>query len=268
MRASLLLLAALGATACGGDAVRNAVDPVAEAATATQRQSSAQVKITTVGDVGGVALHGEGSGVIRFKPSGAALTMTVSAAGQDIKIDEVMDGATMYMRLPAEARQGLPDGKEWMKLDLDRATGGAVGGALGQSQDPASMLKMLRSVADAKDVGRERVGGVDTTHYHGVMDYAETAKSGPPELRKAAQLSLKYSASPTTPVDVWIDGSKRIRRQKIVLAMKAIQGTPAQTQTMTIDYGPYGVDTSQIKAPSGEKTFDATDATAQALNTE
>ncbi len=67
------------------------------------------------------------------------------------------------------------------------------------SQDPASQLKLLSALADAKEVGKERIGGEQTTHYHGELDYNQVAKSGPQELRKAAELALKVMAKTTIP---------------------------------------------------------------------
>jgi hypothetical protein len=262
MRASLLLLAAAGATACGGDAVRDAVDPIAEAATATQRQTSAKMTIVSEGTVNGQALRATGSGVIQFRPAKLALTMKTSVAGQSFSIDEVMDGTAMFMRFPAELRRNLPEGRSWVKLDLGRIGGGALGAAMSQSQDPATALKLLQAISSAKATGSETIAGVRTTHFHGVADYAAMAKSGPPAIRKVAALSLKYTARRRVPIDVWVDDQKRIRRQRMLVATKAIGSTPAQTQTITTEFTSYGVDTSGIEPPSASKTHDVTDEVA------
>lgn len=102
---------------------------------------------TTQGDVAGQSIKGNGSGIVQFKPAKAQLNLKMSAAGQEIAIDEVMDGTTMYMKLPKQAMAGVPGGKSWIKLDLDKASGGALSGA--------------------KEVGKERIGGDQTTRYHG-----------------------------------------------------------------------------------------------------
>lgn len=257
--ASLALTVALvGCGSSSDDSEREAVNPLAHAVSATQAQSTARMTFTTEGDVSGQAIKGNGSGVVQFKPPKAQLNLKMSAAGQEISIDEVMDGTTMYMKLPKEAMAGVPGGKSWIKLDLDKATGGAISGAMNASQDPASQLKLLSALSGAKEVGKEKIGGDETTHYHGELDYNQVAKSGPLELRKAAGLALKVMENPTIPVDVWVDDSGRVRRQKLELNTKPINGSPAQKQTMTIGYSDFGVDASSIKAPSDSDAYDAT----------
>jgi LppX_LprAFG lipoprotein len=171
----------------------------------------------------------------------------------------------MYMKLPKEAMAGIPGGKSWIKLDLDKASGGALSGAMNASQDPASQLKLLSALAGVKEVGKEKIGGDQTTHYHGELDYNQVAKSGPQELRKAAELALKVMDDPKIPVDVWIDDAGRVRQQRLELNTKAISGSPAQKQTMTIGYSDFGVDASGIKAPPDSDAYDATEETAQAM---
>src|SRR3954471_15249062 len=264
--ASLVLTVALaGCGSSSDDTEREAVNPLAKAVSATQSESTARMTFTTQGDVAGQSIKGNGSGIVQFKPPKAQLNLKMSAAGQEISFDEVMDGTTMYMKLPKEAMAGVPGGKSWIKLDLDKASGGAISGAMNASQDPASQLKLLSVLTDAKEVGKDKVGGEQTTHYHGDLDYNKVAKSGPRELRKAAELALKVTADATVPVDVWIDDSGRVRQQRLVLNTKAVAGSPAQKQTMTIGYTDFGVDASAIKAPSDSDAYDATEETANAM---
>jgi LppX_LprAFG lipoprotein len=264
--ASLALTVALvGCGSSSDDTEREAVNPLAKAVSATQAESTARMTFTTQGDVSGQSIKGNGSGIVQFKPPKAQLNLKMSAAGQQIAIDEVMDGTTMYMKLPKEAMAGVPGGKSWIKLDLDKASGGALSGAMNASQDPASQLKLLTALAGAKEVGKEKIGGDQTTHYHGELDYKQVAKSGPQDLRKAADLALKVMANTTIPVDVWIDDKGRVRQQRLELNTKAVAGSPAQKQTMTIGYSDFGVDASSIKAPSDSDAYDATAETAQAM---
>jgi hypothetical protein len=259
MRASLLLVAFAGATACGGDAVRDAVDPVAQAAATTRRQTSAKLTIVAQGTIDGQPVRGTGTGLIQFRPGKVAVTMESTVAGHSYAGEEITDGTTLYMRVPPEGRRYLPAGKSWIKVDLDRATGGGYGAAMSQLQGPASMLELLQATTGAKAVGSEMIHGVRTTHHRGVIDYAAIAKSGPPALRKMAALTLKFSSRLRVPVEVWMDGQQRIRRLRMLVATKAIRQTPAQTQTITTDYTSYGVDTSGIRPPGASKTHDITD---------
>src|SRR5262249_7129611 len=147
-----------------------------------------------------------------------------------------------------------------------KATGGALSGAMNASQDPASQLKLLTALAGAKEVGKEKIDGAQTTHYHGELDYKQVAKSGPEDLRKTAELALKVMANTTIPVDVWLDDQGRVRRQKLELNTKELNGSPAQTQTMTIGYSDFGIDASAIKAPADSDAYDATAETQAAVD--
>jgi hypothetical protein len=262
--ASLVLAAAVAG--CGSaDTEQEAVNPLAHAVSATQAANSARLTIQNTGEIAGQTVKGDGSGIVQFKPAKAGVNVKMSLAGQTLEVDEVLNGTTMYMKLPKEAMAGVPGGKSWIKLDLDKATGGAVSGAMSASQDPASQLKLLSALAGVKEVGKDKLDGEQTTHYHGELDYRQVAKSGPQDLRKAAELALKVMENPTIPVDVWIDDAGRVRRQRLELNTKAVSGSPAQKQTMTIGYSDFGVDASGIKAPSDADAYDATAETQSAV---
>ena len=110
--ASLALTVALVGCGSSSDGTeREAVNPLAKAVSATQAESSARMTFTTEGDVAGTSIKGNGSGIVQFKPPKAQLNLKMSAAGQELSIDEVMDGTTMYMKLPKEAMTGVPGGK-------------------------------------------------------------------------------------------------------------------------------------------------------------
>jgi hypothetical protein len=72
-------------------------------------------------------------------------------------------------------------------------------------------------------------------------------------------------ANTKIPVDVWIDDQGRVRQQQLELNTKAVGGSPAQKQTMTIGYSDFGVDASSIKAPADSDAYDATAETAAAI---
>jgi hypothetical protein len=113
---------------------------------------------------------------------------------------------------------------------------------------------------------RNAVDGASTTHYRGAVDYAKLAKSGPASLRKLSAQALRFSARPSAPLDVWVDGAKRVRREQIVVATKPVGQSPAQTQTVTMDFVRFGVDASAIAPPADKDVYDATDAATKAIN--
>ena len=79
--------------------------------------------------------------------------------GGSMKIDQVLDGTSMYMRMPMLKGQ-LPGGKEWMKIDMQKA-GKAAGLDMsammqGGGSDPAAMLRWPRPPTASRSSGPRR----------------------------------------------------------------------------------------------------------------
>jgi len=255
---------------CGGADEERSVTPTENAVAAAAQKSSAQesARVTMTGRVEVAGQQGTytGGGVLDFKPPRAKLGLDMQMAGQSFHLDEVLEGATIYMKLPESASGALPDGKTWTKVDLDEALDSDVSGAISAGMDPGQYLRLLAASGGVREVGEQSVGGRRTTHYTATIDYRELAESGPEALRDVARLSLKFSATPTTPVDVWIDEQGLIRRQKLRIETKAVGPSPAQKQQLQIDLPEYGVDTAGIVAPRESDTYDATDTAKSALD--
>jgi hypothetical protein len=152
--------------------------------------------------------------------------MTTKVAGQTIGL--VLDGTTIYQRIPALADQL---GKPWLKVELDDL--GELAGVQGlgelaqaNSSDPSSTLAYLRGAGQVTELGREEVRGEATTHYRAVVDLERAARKSPAAQAKTLRQVADTLGTPSQPVDVWIDGDGRTRRM-----------------TQTIDY-------SKVKLPN------------------
>ena len=117
----VLLVCALTpiAAGCGAEkSVKNAVDPVAQAATNTVNSGSVEVAMSGKVSAAGQEIPLKGEGVFDLKAKRGRLTMTTSVPGQgDVRVEEIMDGLVLYMRSDALAG-ALPGGKKWLKIDL------------------------------------------------------------------------------------------------------------------------------------------------------
>ena len=104
---------------CGAEkSVKNAVDPVAQAATKTVNSGSVEVAMSGKVSAAGQEVPLNGEGLFDLKAKRGRLTMTTSVPGQgDVRVEEVMDGLVLYMRSDALAG-ALPGGKTWLKIDL------------------------------------------------------------------------------------------------------------------------------------------------------
>ncbi len=229
--AAALLALAVGLAGCGGGGGGTlSFDPKASAAR-TQDAGSAKVAFDTSAVFGGQSLDFDGTGVVDFQRQRAQMTFDVGdlaaafgqgASGGGGQMRVVSTGLVVYMSAPF-LRQVLPQGKTWMKLDLEalsRARGINLGSFRQLSQnDPSQILSFLRGTSgEVKKVGGVRVRGVDTTHYRARVDLDRVASQAPESARPAIResiRSLKQSLrSDKIPVDVWIDAKGLVRRMK------------------------------------------------------
>jgi hypothetical protein len=264
--------AAFAASGCGaGDSarhaassasssVKNAVDPVAQAAEVTGAQKGG-IAMTIDGRISaaGQTVPMRGSGTFDRAGKLGQMTITTSAGGQDIKMDEITKGHTIYVT--SDAFKGkLPDGKTWMKLDLDAAARSqgidlsALTGGSGAEQDPTQVLEYLQGAGTSTKVGDETINGVPTTHYHAVIDLRKAAAKGGADAEKAIAQLQKAAGISSLPLDVWIDEDHLVRRESMKYDM-TVQGQRA-SMAMTVDMTRYGVDVT-AKPPADGDTLDA-----------
>jgi hypothetical protein len=259
---AVLLICALTpvAAGCGAEkSVKNAVDPVAQAATKTVNSGSVEVAMSGKVSAAGQEIPLKGEGVFDLKAKRGQLTMTTSVPGQgDVRVEEIMDGLVLYMRSDALAA-ALPGGKKWLKIDLV-AAGRQTGIDMSQLQqlsgggDPTQFLSYLAKAGNVRKVGSEDINGTPTTHYHATIDFAKLAGSAGSAAASVRQVQ-KLTGQKTMPTDIWIDGSQRVRRQTVAINVK--QPVPISVD-LTIDFKRFGVPVD-VHAPAAADTADAAD---------
>jgi hypothetical protein len=110
------------------------------------------------------------------------ITVPRPEGGDPTKMDAVVDGTTMYMR--SSQFGSLPDGSEWMALDLSF---GELDAPLPATVDAKGELALLEAVTGkVQKFGKEDVRGVPTTHYGGTIGVSENAE----QLREGARTIL------------------------------------------------------------------------------
>jgi hypothetical protein len=167
-----------------------------------------------------------------YAPAAHTMAMTMNmdlpAEGGAFQMQMVLENGTMYMKLPPSLTSKFPGGKPWLSANLaqlGKAAGvpglGALMSSSSSLNDPGEYLDFLRADADGTvtNLGQQTVDGVETTHYHAVMDLSKLPSALPTAQRKAIQqlvTTLEKPGIPTQmPVDAWIDGSNLIRMLKI-----------------------------------------------------
>ena len=102
----------------------------------------------------------------------------------------------MYMRFPFLADK-LPEGKDWVKVDLRQAASQVPGLDLEQflqfaNNGPHSTLDYLKAVSGSiETVGVDELRGVSTTHYRTNVDLAKYAKLVPEAQREQLELDAR-----------------------------------------------------------------------------
>jgi hypothetical protein len=240
LAAVLVVLAAVG---CGGSKSSSTsnLTPLAavkQAATKTADQPSEHLALKGSVTVNGQPVVVTGNG--DFKDRTGSMSLDFNVAGLSGSIDAVVDGTDLYMSSPLFS-DSLPNGKKWVKLDLQKA-GKARGLDLSTvaGQAPATTLKELGALSKVTEVGDEQVGGTDTTHYRGKL--------------------AKTATHPAGTYDVWVgkdDGY--VRRVQV-----ASQLGPQQRLQSTLDFSDFGKDVN-VKVPSPSETADATNLSIPGL---
>ena len=271
-------LAATGvvATGCGASAT---VDPVAQAAEATQQLPGAQLRFTE--RLSGAALTQPvaitGAGFINQRQRSGQLEFDfsqipgASALRSDKTALLVFQSSVVYAKIGFLSGK-LPGGKPWIKIDLQKA-GQAAGIDLSQlasagGSDPSQYLSYLRATGSVTKVGSETVNGAATTHYRAVIDLNRVVDRLPPSQRAAVQTGVaqleKAAGTSSLPVDTWIDAQRRVRRVQFALHLNTLGAGGAVNGLITVDFLSFGP-TPAVTAPPASDVYDASAVAAAGL---
>jgi hypothetical protein len=258
-------LAALALSGCAGTfAVSSAIDPIAQAARASELAPGFQLAISEQFTPPGSSESATSSGSGVFDPhhKRGALTLRVNAEGHSFTTDAQYSDLAVYMRALPGHNSPITHGKPWIMYDL-RGVGEAMGisySALTSSEassNPSQFLSYLRATSGAVTrVGSEEIRGEPTTHYHATIDYGRMARVVAPSQRAAVQASAtvleRLTGSGTQPVDVWIDARHRIRREDFSYR-ECLSGISGFSQIrMQLEYYDYGVQAIPPRPTKGE----------------
>ena len=247
LRSSLPFAAGCGA----GTAVKNAVDPVAQAATKTADAGTVQLSMTGSVSASGIQIPLALDGRLDLKNKRGHMEVTTSVPGKgDIKIEELLDGLVVYMRSDA-LTSNLPGGKHWIKLDL-QALGKQAASTSASSSSSArhrshQFLTYLKKAGDVQKLGSEDIEGCQGR----TTGPRSTSTSSSPR-RASGRLGApleQLTGSKTLPTDIWIDAQGRARRQAVDYTVK--QPTRSRVQ-FTIDYEKFGVPVDVQKPDDGD----------------
>lgn len=266
LRSSLLFLAVVLA-GCGG-----APNPLL--AVVAKTASSDGVKMELSGEatsaVGRMTFTGEGAMDLEARRMHMEMRMAMPALpGGSMQMEQVLDGTTMYMRSPLMKGQ-LPGGKEWMRLDMQKA-GKAAGldmsAMQGGNGDPTAMVKWLEASDDVESLGTENVRGVPATHYKAVVKTEDLASTLPEDQREAFEKNLdtlhELGMAEEIPMEVWVSGDDLLRRMTYAMSQD-IPGAGKMDMKFTMDLFDYGTEV-EVDPPGPGAAVDITNLAGQGL---
>lgn len=170
-------------------------------------------------------------------------------------MEQRLVGRTMYMKMPMLSQLGGGAGaKPWIKISLDelgKQSGMNIDQMLQQSRqmDPVQNTKMLTASKDVREVGKETVNGVETTHYTGTYRMEDAIAKLSPEMQENYRKSIAASGMEAMDFDLWVDGQQLPQQMK----MKSNQ-TAEGTLTMTMKYRDYGKPVDITEPPASQVT--------------
>lgn len=261
--AALLLPLAILAGSCG----QNGEEVLAAAGETTAEAGSSRMSMTVSAEDAPTSTPGAASvpgfqlaaeGFINYETGHGIMTLDLGALGipgaPAGEAEMRMLGSVVYMRVPGAELGNRP----WIKFDLDAmGEGGApVPGLNPASNDPRGVLDALRGVSgEVKEVGRESVRGVETTHYRATVDL-QKAQDEVPEKRRDdfAAFSDKLGIE-NLPIEVWVDDEGRARRLAYEVETPGKGQVPASQVDLIIDLFDFGVDVA-VEAPAESEVTD------------
>ena len=208
----------------------------------------------------GQTIVAHATGVVGFRSRDGELTMhmTIPGAGV-IRMREVMVWPVIYMHSPLFAA-GL-HGKQWMKFDLakiERAHGVNLNALTStSSSDPTQMLQTLENESDSlQNLGVATVRGVQTVHYHAVIDLDKASKNAPAAMRAAVQRSdarlVAMLGTHRMPMDVWIGADHLVRRLAYHMALPLASTGETMSMDVKLDMFDFGVPVHVTAPPAGQ----------------
>ena len=255
-----------------------AVDPIAQAASASSKQSGFRMDMSFIisSPAFGV-LPASASAVV--DPPAHTFSMSVALdysrlpqaaqalGGGKFQMAMILDHRNLYLKLPPALLNKVPNlgGKPWVEVNAATATGLPGLPSLGSGSsttDPMAMLKQLKaSVGSVTNEGQQLVDGVPTTHYRAELSAQRLLSKLPSSERSLLQ---QVTSNLGIPVDVWIDAHHLVRRITMSLSVNSPAG-PALQATFTANISHYGPQ-PRPKLPPADQVTDASNLGAGLLS--
>jgi hypothetical protein len=260
--AVVCVVAAAGLSACGSGST---FDPIAKAAEFSTNSSGYLMRFTLQFSSSAlpapITATGTGrfdrparSGSLRFNMDLSSIPQASAAlGGGQLQLQEIIDGTTIYIKLPGSLAGRIPgaSGKPWFKLDLTKAASAGGIPGLGSllnnptSTDPSQLLQYLRATSGSvTNLGPSQVDGISTTGYRAEVNLDKVPDSLPAADQAQAKQAIagieKSTGLHQIPVEVWIDRQNLVRRMQVSFnaSLPTGQNLDIRVNADVLNYGP------------------------------
>jgi hypothetical protein len=277
--AAAVAAASVAVTASGCGAA-NTLDPVAKAASISTTTPGFQMRFQlqfgsaqlptalTASGAGSINARARTGSVVFVMRTGNDPQLQKAFGGSTLRFQELVNGTTVYIKLPPAIASKVPGGRPWMKVDLAKASGIPGFSSLANnpvSSDPSQFLSYLRATSgNVSKQGTQVVHGIPTTHYHATIDLDKVPDALPAASRSGAKQAVSSIEQLTglkqLPVDAWIDSNNLIRRMRLAFA-ESVAPSVKLNIAMTMEFLKYGPQPSP-NFPSADQVTDASSLSA------
>lgn len=256
-------LVVAAAVAVGEISGGQAINPVAQAATATLGSGgykmSAQVTVTG----GSAPFTATMKGVIDARTHSGKMDVSTTIDGREIQVPVLFSDLGTWTRIDSlpSALQNA-GGKPWAYIDMDKSLTAMGLSALPSTLDPSRFLDYLRAArASTTKLGTLMIHTVQTTEYRTVVSLDRYADMQGAAVSSSVVSLEQAIGSHSLPVDAWLDAKHRVRRMQISVP-ECIAG---QQVHLSLTMGIYGFGTRvQVHPPSRKQVFNLTHQLAAA----
>jgi hypothetical protein len=222
---------------------------VLHAVNSAMADRTAHIAINLNGKAGGAAITSSGTGSIDFNQNAVQLQMPVSAGGQQVDLQLLYLGGTMYEGIPGLDQ--LEPGKSWISIDtsaISQSVGVGSTGSLGVTNNPAAMLRLLAQNGNTvTSLGASTIDGIGVQGYAVIISQSqmrsELANAKLPEWIRQAISKVNFNH---LNYKVYVDSQGLLRREALAIQMTVASHSIAMNETL--DFSDFGTPVS-ISAP-------------------
>ena len=237
------------------------VHTVKAASALTEGSGTARVETTIKASFKGTSLNSTvtetADGVTDFRHRLADLVSEKGpAAGMEIRL---VDGMS-YEKLPVVLQNLRHAQTPWISSPAPPSAGGASPGTSPTGDPDATITQLenmpLSAITAAQRVGSASVRGVETTEYRLSLNLVELNLFGALAQAKAGTTNLSSTHIRSADMEIWVDRSGLIRRQRMTEVLTAVVGAISVTGTtdITTDLYDFGVAVHISPPPADQVT--------------